>query len=124
MFHDHLYTYILVLVNKLLNPFVYIMIIFFILYQKKKTFSFFVCYYLCIILLFVSIYFLLKGGAIIFAQIDKEIMNSNTHADIYILSCILCLLVSIRFFCFFFFSCIYETKLRSFSSSLRFNKDI
>jgi hypothetical protein len=101
MFHDHLYTYILVLVNKLLNPFVYIMIIFFILYQKKKTFSFFVCYYLCIILLFVSIYFLLKGGAIIFAQIDKEIMNSNTHADIYILSCILCLLVSILFVCFF-----------------------
>ena len=56
--YSHPYRHILVLVNQLLNPFVYITIIFFIFYQKKtfSSSSSFVCYYLCIILLYVFLF--------------------------------------------------------------------
>ncbi len=116
MFHDHLlfhfytYTYILVLVNKLLNPFVYIMIIFFIFYQKKQRFSsFFFCllllvYYSCLCHFFSSPP---QRWCDRYAQIDKEIINSNTHADIHILS-LYFMFISFDFVCLFVFSDVYR----------------
>lgn len=115
-------TYILVLVNKLLNSFVYIMIIFLKrwFFLSSSCLLLFVYYsFVCILDFFLVS--LLKSGAIINAQIDKEIINSNTHADISTLSisCILCLLVSIV--CLFFL-CIYKTKPHSFRDVIKIFK--
>jgi hypothetical protein len=116
MFHDHvsffISTYIMVLVNKLLNPFVYIYdYLFYIIPKKKNVFFFFSCLLLFVyysfvcILVYVVVFFLLKGGADHNAQIDKEIINSNTHADIYIYSLLYFMFIS---FDFFFLSDVYR----------------